>query len=135
MTIEQGSHHLIETQRPYSTPLDFKNAGDSYLVNDKWAVRLMVVYREDGRARLYFVSDTFVIREKALLKEGFSPRQIDGVSGLALTLKKRDNIVYFGEEYKLTFIGPQRYRLQSTEPIRLVPISPNVDLLDLLSQG
>ena len=73
MTIEQGPYHLIETQRPYSTPLDFKNAGDSYLVNDKWAVRLMVVYREDGRARLYFVSDAFVIREKALLKEGFSP--------------------------------------------------------------
>lgn len=134
MTLEIDYGCLKETERPYSTIVDFSRPGETYVVDNMWGMKLDEA--DTSKCFICFVgtSDLPVIREK-LVDRGYHIRpSFEGVRIIKLEINGYGNAqrVFVGGTYVVEFMKPVQFEIKSISPIEVENVIEDMDLVELL---
>lgn len=134
MATEHNRLQVGEIERDFSKQLYFEGRGEAYLIDNSLAIRLRTVSSSNTKAGcLYIVTNEAIIRPKQAKEEILRLSSIKP-QGLTRDLERRSKVLIIGAKYSLTYESRTSYKLRSSEPIKIVPVLPDVDLIALVTQ-
>jgi len=129
MVIEQNDRSLAEIARDFSKQLIFEGRGESYLVDNSFAVKLRPI-DVNGAGHLFIAT----IDDLVSATHRVTNYKIINVRGERVTLNRGNNLLFIGEKYTLTFQSRTSYSLRSSAPITVEPIQADIDLIALVKE-